>query len=165
MSHDADSDEDPFAQLVRTHRDIEARVAELERAAAELPHEERRGAALEAIADVLSYFEGPGAIHHAHEEQTLFPLLRPLEAFGQMLAAFDMQHEMNDAAYAKLRAVLTDFAPAAAPQALSLARRFADLQRAHIIAEERALFPMAARMLSPAAIADMRRAMAARRDT
>ena len=154
MPQEPDPTQDVFAQLVRAHRDIEARVAELERAS-----DDPSGSGLDAIARLLAYFDGPAALHHADEDQTLFPRLRPLDGFAQMLGAFDFQHQMNDAAYAELREAFR-----AAPSKLrGVAHRFAELQRAHIMAEERALFPLAARSLSAEVLARMSDEMAARR--
>lgn len=154
---------DPFELLAAAHREIEARVAELERATEELGDEARRARALEVIAAVLDYFEGPAAVHHADEEETLFPHLRSLATFSQMLSAFDFQHQMNADGYAKLRAAFGAYQPGAESQLRQVAHHFAELQRAHILAEERSLFPQAARALSSAAIEQIARAMAARR--
>lgn len=154
--------EDPFTQLVREHRDIEARVALLARAANETRDEARRATALQTIADVLGYFDGPAAIHHAHEEQTLFPQLRPLEAFAQMLAAFEFQHQLVDATYVELCAAFRAYTPGDPSKLRTLAHRFAEMQRAHMIAEERGLFPLAARTLSPETIRRIRDEMTAR---
>jgi hemerythrin-like domain-containing protein len=151
----ADSPDDPFAQLVREHREIEARVTALERSA--------DAAALDAVAEILAYFDGPAALHNADEHDTLFPQLRPLEGFAQMLGAFEFQHQMNDTAYADLCAAFRAFAPHAPARLRAAAHRFAELQRAHITAEERALFPAAARALSAQAIQSMQHEMTARR--
>lgn len=139
---------DPFARLERAHREIEARVAELERAADQTNQDALRTRALESLAASLAYFRGPGAIHHADEEHTLFPRLRPLEGFAQMLAAFDFQHQMNDTAFAELQAAFDAYQPGASSRLPELAHRFAELQRAHILAEERVLLPQAARALT-----------------
>jgi hemerythrin-like domain-containing protein len=155
--------DDPFAQLVAAHREIEARVAELERAADATTDGARRASALETIGEVLGYFDGPAALHHADEEHTLFPQLRPLDGFAQMIPAFDFQHQMNDTTYAELGAAFRAFAPGTPSRLRELAHRFAELQRAHIMAEERALFPLAARTLSADAIQQLAREMAARR--
>jgi len=157
------TDSDPFAQLLDAHRDIETRVTELERAADEVGDSAKSAAALEAIAKVLEWFEGPGALHQADEEQTLFGQVRPLPAFAQMLAAFEFQHQMNDTTFAQLRAALKGFSPGAAPKLRELAHMFAEMQRAHMIAEERVLFPLASKTLSPEALVSMHREMAARR--
>jgi pyridoxamine 5'-phosphate oxidase len=154
---DATPPPDPFTRLLRAHRDIQARAAELERVAADASAEARA-----AVADLLAFFEGPAALHHADEEQTLLPRLRALEGFAQMVSAFDFQHKMNDDAFAELRAAFDGGADTAARLG-PLAHRFAELQRAHLLAEERALFPQAERTLSSETIAEMGREMAARR--
>ena len=154
---------DVFAQFVRAHRDIEARVVLLERAADEICDGATRTSALATIADVLAYFEGPAAIHHADEQETLFPRLRPLEGSAQLLAAFEFQHQMNDATHGELRAALAAFVPGSASTLAQLALRFVEMQRAHIVAEERALFPFATAKLSPDVLMLIRDEMAARR--
>jgi hemerythrin-like domain-containing protein len=158
-----DLNQDPFAELLRAHQDIEAHVSELERAADEAGDGTKSAAALATIGEVIAFFEGPGAIHQADEEQTLFPRLRPLATFAQMLAAFDFQHQLTDTTLAQLRTAFRGFSPGAAPKLRQVARQFAEMQRAHMMAEERALFPLAAQALPPEVIVHMREEMAARR--
>ncbi len=153
---------DFFAELLRAHREVEAWVAELDRAAAELDQVPGAAAALATIADAVAYFDGPAALHQADEEQLLFPQLRPLPAFAQMLPAFDFQHQLGDGTLAELRAALRPGAPPRIGTLADLVRRFAEMQRAHILAEERALFPLAARSLAPAVVDSLGRAQAAR---
>ncbi|HUH00978.1 MAG TPA: hemerythrin domain-containing protein [Kofleriaceae bacterium] len=158
----SDSALDPFARLERAHREIEARVAELDRAADQISDEALRADALATIAGVLAYFEGPGAIHHADEEHTLFPVLRPLEGFAQMLGAFEFQHQMNDTAFAELQAAFAAYQPGGRSRLRELAHRFAELQRAHILAEDRVLLPQAARTLTRDEVRQLGQAMARR---
>ena len=162
MANDSTRHDDPFARLVHAHGLIEEQLVHLERAADALRDAAHRAPALEAIADVLTFFSLAGAQHNDDEERTLFPRLRGLPAFTQMLDAFDVQHRMNDAAFAQLVAAARGFAPGAEAKIRDLAFRFADMHRGHIIAEERALFPLAAKALAPDVVAQMGVEMSAR---
>ncbi len=67
------------------------------RASGRRPHGSRaRPEAREAIAGVLDFFDTFGVQHHEDEEKTLFPRLRRLPAFAEMLDAFDFQHRMAE---------------------------------------------------------------------
>lgn len=154
---------DPFEQFLVAHRDIEARVSDLVRAGDEVGDGAKSASALETMARVVAWFEGPGALHQADEEQTLFGQVRSNAAFAQMLGAFEFQHQMNDTTFAQLSAAVRSFAPNAAPKLRELAHMFAEMQRAHMIAEERVLFPAAECALSSEIRKTMRAEMAARR--
>jgi hypothetical protein len=83
-----DTQVDFFAGLVQDHAQIESRLGALERAAAAVSKTESDAAALGVIAGTLSYFATEGARHEAIEELTLFPRLRPLPEFKQILSAW-----------------------------------------------------------------------------
>lgn len=161
MAQDTTAISDPFAELLRAHRAIEARIGQLETAGRQLADEAQRAAALATVKDVLAFFEGPGALHHADEERSLFPLLRPLKRFDQMLDAFDAQHQMNDETHAQLRQAVAD--PSSIKALRSLLGRFVEMHRGHMFAEEQALFPKAAEALSPEAREQLATEMTARR--
>lgn len=165
MRNDQPGQAEPFAQLLAAHREIEQRLATLDRAADHLTDESQRADALQTIREVLAYFDGPGADHNADEEQSLFPLLRPLETFEQMLAAFELQHKLNDETHFELRAALEGFTEDSSSRLCELSHRFSEMQRAHIAAEERALFPVAAKALSPEAADALQAAMLVRRNS
>jgi hemerythrin-like domain-containing protein len=153
---------DFFAALLRDHAEIERRLAELDRAALVLSRTEIDHAALEVVRATLGYFSSEGARHEAHEEQTLFPRLRPLPEFAQILSALEFQHRMNGSAARELAACAERFAPGSGRELRFLAYRFAEMHRGHAVAEERALFPLAASRLAPEAQAEMVREMRAR---
>lgn len=160
QNHEPDPALSPFAELMREHREIEARAAQLDAVAAELMNGGDAARALASLEELLAYFDGPAALHNADEERSLFPLLRAHAAFAQMLPAFQFQHQMNDSTQAELRAALA----AGDPQSIvDQARRFAEMQRAHIMAEERALFPLAAQTLSAPELDRLSENIAARR--
>jgi hemerythrin-like domain-containing protein len=150
---------DFFACLAQDHARIEARLEALERAADAVSKSESDAAALGIVAGTLDFFSTEGAHHEAHEELTLFPRLRPLPAFKQILSALEFQHRMNADEEQKLSACVHRFAPGDGRELRRLALRFAEMQRAHAMAEERAMFPLAASSLSPQVIAEMGREM------
>lgn len=145
---------EPIAQLMRDHREIEAQVTELERAAENLESVAGRQTALATVNAVVDFFAGSGvgARHHAYEEQVLFPRLRELDDFAQAIGALEFQHKMNDDTYAEL----CDAVQAGDTSRIALAApRLADMHRAHIMAEERALFPLLATKLPADALAEL----------
>ena len=148
-----------FANLLQVHARIEDRLKELERASAAVSTAGQSAAALETIHAVLDFFSSVGSRHQDDEELTLFSRLRSLPAFTQILSALEVQHRMNDDEYAKLSTCVRRFSPSNEGELRGLACRFAEMQRGHMIAEERALFPLAARTLSCEVIAEMEREM------
>src|SRR5688572_11649558 len=138
---------DFFAGLVRDHARIEVRLQALEQAAAAVGRVEGDAALLGSIAETLGFFASEGARHEAHEELTLFPRLRSLPEFKQILSALHFQHEMNAAEGKLLSECVDGFAPGSERELRRLAHRFVEMHRGHAIAEERALFPLAAARL------------------
>jgi hemerythrin-like domain-containing protein len=132
-----------FGHLLGAHARIEERLVDLERAADTLTDPAGAPRALEAISGVLDFFSTFGVQHNDDEEKTLFPRLRPLPAFAEMLDAFDFQHRMAETEQSTLAASVRGFAPGRAGEIRALAHRFAEVQRSHMLAEERALFPLA----------------------
>jgi len=148
-----------FAGLLQEHARIEDRLKALDQAAVVLSRDEGDAAALAVVAETLSFFASEGARHEAHEELTLFPRLRPLPEFKQILSALEFQHRMNDTAAKELAACVARFAPGSGRELRLLAYRFAEMHRGHAIAEERSLFDLAAARLSPEMQAEMAREM------
>ena len=163
VSESSDEAGDFFAVLVQEHAGMEARLRALDRAADSLSRTESDPAALGVIAETLEFFATEGARHEAHEELTLFPRLRPLPEFKQILVAMDFQHRMNGAAGVELAACVERFAPGSGRELRRLATRFVEMHRGHVVAEERAVFPTAAAALSAEALAEMGREMRDRR--
>jgi hemerythrin-like domain-containing protein len=154
---------DFFAELLQDHARIEVHLKALDQAAATLSRVEQDGAALEVVAGTLRFFATEGARHEAHEELTLFPRLRRLSEFKQILSALEFQHRMNDTASQELSACVEHFALGSGRELRRLAYRFAEMHRGHAIAEERALFPLAASRLSLGELAEMGRELHDRR--
>lgn len=136
---------DFFDHLMRAHAQIETRLRELEVT--------EPG----AMASTLDGFATFAKQHQDDEETILFPRLRALPAFTQMLAAFEFQHQMNETEHAALAASIRAFAPGKEAEIRRAALRFVEVQRAHMLAEETALFPLAKQTLAPDVLAAMSR--------
>jgi hemerythrin-like domain-containing protein len=156
-SDTANEPQDFFAGLQQDHARIEARLKELDQAAATLSRSESDPAALGILAGTLDFFASEGARHEAHEELILFPRLRSLPEFRQIIGALEFQHRMNAAEGRELSACVAGFGPGSGRELRRLAYRFAEMHRGHAIAEERALFPLALARLSPEVQAEMAR--------
>jgi hemerythrin-like domain-containing protein len=153
----ADAPTDFFAGLTADHALIETRLAALEQAARTISAQEGDAAALSVITDTLRFFASEGAQHEADEEITLFPRLQLLPEFRQIVSALEFQHRMNAGEGEALAACVARFAPGKGRELLRQAIRFVEAHRGHAVAEERALFPLAAARLSPAILADLAR--------
>lgn len=161
-SGSASTGSDFFAALREDHARIETCLKSLDRVArAANPVE---GApALAIVAETLQFFATEGARHEEHEERTLFPRLRGRAEFNQILSAFEFQHRMNATETRALAECAQRAASTDGRDLRRLAGRFADMQRGHMVAEERALFDLAAARLAPAEIAAMSAELHARR--
>jgi hemerythrin-like domain-containing protein len=136
-----------FENLLFAHARIEEQLQDLERAAEAIVDPARAPEAVEAMTRVLAFFSGYAQLHQEDEDKTLFPRLRPLPAFARMLDAFDLQHRMAESEHRSFEARLRKYAPGAERALRGAAERFVELQRAHMAAEERALFPLAQQTL------------------
>jgi hemerythrin-like domain-containing protein len=157
-----DPQADFFPRLLRDHALIEERLKRLDAAAAAIGRDERDSDALSQVAGTLDFFATEGARHEAHEEQTLFPRLGALLEFRQILSALEFQHKMTASEGRALAACVQGFAPGSGRELRRLAYRFAEMHRGHAVAEERALFPLAAARLAPQVQIEMVREMLAR---
>jgi hemerythrin-like domain-containing protein len=136
-----------FLALTRAHAQLEDTLQALELAAEGLTDPQRAPLATQAVLAALTTFTAVSRLHNDDEEKTLFPRLAGRPELAQMLSAFDFQHRMNETEEAALEAGLrqgTAHGPALRKQVL----RFTEMGRAHMLAEERALFPMAEQSLS-----------------
>ena len=152
-----DGSGDFFAVLAQDHARFAGRLQALLQSADALSRTGSSDADRDVIARTLDFFATEGARHEEIEERTLFPRIRPLPQFRQILSALEFQHRMNRTEGEQLRACVDRFVPGNGPELRRCAVRFAELHRAHALGEERALFPLAAAVLPPAAMAEMRR--------
>ena len=144
-----------FARLLHAHVDMEARLKELERAADGLTREGEGNAALSEAAALVDQIAAVGKRHHDDEAHTLFPRLRPLPEFKQLLDAFDFQHQMNDTEEKARMARLRSDAPGSGLELRKLVYRYTEMHRAHMLSEERVLFTAAEQSLSRAILEEL----------
>ena len=148
---------DFFAELVSDHRRIEARLLALEQAVRAPNGPQHDAALLETVAATLAFFATEGARHEEREERELLPRLRSLAGFEQIVAATQFQHRMNTDAAREVAACAERFVPGHGRELRRLALRWVEFQRCHAVAEERALFPLAAERLPAATLAEIAR--------
>src|SRR5919198_6186334 len=73
---DRAADDDAIEMLERSHRQVEERLAQLQRACSAIVRERGGAGELAAIDDALAYLERSAARHEEDEEESLFPRLR-----------------------------------------------------------------------------------------
>jgi len=138
-----------------------------------IPHLLAHGAddaARTATIRLMRYFDTSALLHHADEEDDLFPAL--IESMSgsdaiclrEIIAGLTADHRALEACWRHLRAILERIAagecvPLLVDDVEALAVRYEQ----HIEREENELLPMAARLLSDAELAGVGRAMRARR--
>jgi hemerythrin-like domain-containing protein len=169
------SDErDPFARMEQTHRRLEERLEMLARAAEDL----RAGIGVSsAIADLeeVAHYLGRGAVRHVEdEENTLFPRLREHVSAGAkeelelIMRALESEHAEHRALENSVRSLIGGWEnKKPVPEEVSELQKFAGKLRAvyatHIAREEKELFPLARKILSPEEVERMGEEMMARR--
>jgi hemerythrin-like domain-containing protein len=126
------------------------------------------------VEGALRYFETAGPRHTADEEDSLFPRLRASRDADAVralavIAQLEREHAMADSHHEMINILCRrwlnhdELSP---EDAQELRDRLGDLQsiyREHIAIEDRQLFPVAARLLSPAQLQEIGREMAGRR--
>lgn len=160
----------PLEMLAACHERVHSQCQTLLRL---VPHIAAHGCdrpAQEAATAVMRYFDTAARHHHADEEQDLFPALVESMAgsdavcLRELISALCMDHRTLEARWAALR---HDLARVAAGDCSALAatevQALVDLYTQHIAREESELLPMAARLLSDAALDRVGLAMRARR--
>lgn len=163
-----ENENDPFARLCHTHRRIEERLVTLERAAIDVSDSALRMDALNAVYDVVGFFERAGARHHEDEERSLFPSLRAVASLAPLLAALEEEHRAHQAVFAELSALVGGFSDEGPERKdeeslRTLSARLAEIYRAHIEREEKDLFPAARAALTPEDIVRIAKDMTERR--
>lgn len=163
--------DDPLGMLKDCHRRIEhflnvvCRV--VERAHNRALSDEEKG----AIQAALHYFRVGGQRHNADEEQSLFPRMRAAGAADQLERIYGLEHDHRDAEelHQRVDALYSAWigeGSLTAEQYAELtagAEKLKQLYQQHIELEEKIVFPRAAEMLEPDAIAQMGQEFRARR--
>jgi hemerythrin-like domain-containing protein len=143
----AGSPGDIVALLVQDHARMETRLAAL----VESMNALGRGGDVDLhfglVADTLDFFATEGGVHESLEETLLFPCIRALPQFGQILSALEFQHRMNRVEAEALRGCVDRRAAGTELRRISV--RFVEMHRGHVVAEERALFPLLPSALAP----------------
>ena len=169
--HDTAPDFDqPIAVLKHCHDRIRKQLATLDKLLAHLPEFGADDQARQAAGAVLKYFEKAAHLHHEDEEQDLIPMLRAVAqgedaATLQALAPVILQdHKDMDAIWQDLHEQLTAIAEGQSTVlSASAVQRFSQRYSAHMEREEETMAPMALRLFSPEQMAQLGRAMQARR--
>ncbi|WP_292039432.1 pyridoxamine 5'-phosphate oxidase [Massilia sp. UBA6681] len=169
--HDTAPDFDqPIAVLKHCHDRIRKQLATLDKLLAHLPEFGADEQARQAAAAVLKYFEKAAHLHHDDEEQDLIPMLRAVAqgedaATLQALAPVILQdHKDMDALWQDLHEQLTAIAEGqSAVLSASAVQRFSQRYLSHMEREEGTMAPMALRLFSPEQMAQLGKAMQARR--
>ncbi|MEO5733297.1 MAG: hemerythrin domain-containing protein [Rubrivivax sp.] len=163
--------EAPLEMLSACHGRIDDQCALLQRL---LTHVRSHGVdsqACDAALAVIRYFDTAAVLHHADEEQNLFPaLLESMAAsdpvcLRQLTQDLATQHRELEARWRRVRASLqrlVDQRDAAALDGDDIDRLVTGY-KSHIETEERELLPMAARLLGTAQLDEVGRAMRERR--
>ncbi len=169
--HDTAPDFDqPIAVLKHCHNRIRKQLATLDKLLAHLPEFGADEQARQAAGAVLKYFEKAAHLHHEDEEQDLIPMLRAVAqgedaATLQALAPVILQdHKDMDALWQDLHEQLTAIAEGQSTQlSASAVQRFVQRYTAHMEREEGTMAPMAMRLFRPEQMAQLGKAMQARR--
>ena len=149
--------------LRQAHRRGEVMLAHLERALTSL---DREGGPLEPIDEFLAFCDGELEAHFSQEEESLFPRLERAIGPGGPMKAMLEEHlslwKAEDALKEGLKAVRGAPSPLSLEKARSLVpvlRHILWLLRSHIEKEEKVLFPLAEKFLSPQDLRDIEEAL------
>ena len=163
--------DDPLAMLRDCHRRIEHFLnivcLVVDRAAKRALSDEETA----AIQAALNYFRVGGLRHNADEEQSLFPRMREAGATDQAGAIDGLEHDHRDAAamHDRVDALYSvwiangNLTPAQHEELAAATGKLKQLYTEHIKLEEEIVFPRAAQMLKPDALAAMGEEFRARR--
>ena len=160
----------PLALLAACHERMERQCATVRRLAAHVAAHGADDMARTAAASVLRYFDTAAVHHHQDEEEDLFPALiesmagSDARCLHALVDGLTQEHRQLEAAWSGLQAVLQAWSDGR-PAELDPARveAFCSLYAEHIRREDEELLPMAQRLIDDHALADMSRAMRARR--
>jgi hemerythrin-like domain-containing protein len=159
--------EDPLQHLMACHRRIEQRLDTLERSADVL--DTRPAAALDAIANSLTFFDTAGHLHTVDEEEIIFPLIRPRLTAEEtkFLATLESEHLAAEAVYDQLKRTYSTMRNEVAPDLIDRFRRLtaelATLYRAHIANEDSNLMAILERVIRDDERSPLREEMRRRR--
>jgi hemerythrin-like domain-containing protein len=165
---------DPTGLLTDCHRRIEMFLGTL-RAAADLGGRQLRDNERRALEAALRYFREAAPKHNADEEESLFPRLRAVSTpeIGVVLekiSGLEQEHHWAAPLHAevdRLGQLWLRYSQLSGDQAQAFHAALGELDsmyRTHIEYEDKVLFPLATRTLSPSQNAEMAQEMAKRRN-
>ena len=157
----------PLDVLEACHGRIARQCDTLEKLIGHLPAHGADAQAQQAARAVLAYFDTAAVHHHDDEERNLFPLLEAANAPGacDLVETLTLEHDEQALVWRRLRIELQGVAAVtSAALDAALARRFVDLNRAHLEFENARVLPLARQVLGRAELERLGRAMAARRN-
>lgn len=158
--------DDPMALLLACHDKVRRFAGLLLRLQTHVAVHGRDAQAQDAAKSVLRYFEIAAPLHHADEDDDLYPALLALGDAGvaTRIQALSDEHTALTALWDGLAPWLRHLAEDASPcpDPGDIVRTFAANQLAHAEAEEREVYPLAARLPADAR-ARIAQAMVARR--
>ena len=160
----------PLEMLAACHHRVESQCTTLQRLVAHVAAHGSDTDAAVAAAAVLRYFDTAALHHHADEEVDLFPALIESMAgsdavcIQELISALTRDHRNLESMWQRLRPALQNIA-AGQPQPLpaSDVMPLVTLYAQHMAREDAELLPMAARLLSDAALDSVGHAMRERR--
>lgn len=165
--------DEPLGLLSDCHRRIERFLEVLTRVAREFQGRELSPQAAEAVRVAQRYFAQAAPRHTADEEESLFPRMRVAAAASgarcDAIERLEGDHSHASTLHARADALLERWlrgGPLAAPSSaelITVLEQLRELYAAHIRVEDHEVFPLAGRLLSAEAIADVGREMRARR--
>ncbi|MBK5294429.1 MAG: hemerythrin domain-containing protein [Acidobacteriia bacterium] len=152
--------ESPLDHLVACHRRIEARLAALERVAAQWNSDPR--GALDTAASCFRFLDTSGALHTRDEEESIFPRLRPWINQFELCFLDKLEHEHADAdqTYLELKSAVQARDGA---RYRPLVNKLCEMYRSHIASEDALLIEMGKRVLTPPELAGISAEMKLRR--
>ncbi len=150
--------DDPFEQLLRSHRRLAERLEHMTRAVADVGGA-RDGKAREYLIESLDWMDRAVRRHEQDEEASLFPRLESLAAARPIVEALLREHEFQQRSAQAMRAALTSNPDEIAGHFQALKESYG----AHVAREEGELFVLARAHLDEASLARMSDEMNARR--
>lgn len=161
----------PIGMLTDCHRRIERFLHILCTVAAQASGRSLNQEETDAVIAALHYFNEGGRRHNADEEQSLFPRIRAAESGSHLddLAHLEDDHRRTEQLHHQVEALYRKWIASSAltitgqTQLLSATSELQRIYTAHIETEESAIFPHAAQVLDPSAIAAIGAEFQARR--
>ncbi|GLR14950.1 hypothetical protein GCM10007907_37400 [Chitinimonas prasina] len=157
--------DDPIALLIACHDKVRRFAALSLRLDQHLQQKGQDSEAASAASNILRYFDVAAPLHHADEEEDLFPALRQLDDAGlnTAMAKLEAEHDELAALWRAVRPWLETVAQQGLPVRPVELDAFAQRYPAHAQREEDEIYP-AAHQLSAQVLAQMGERMRARRE-